>query len=159
MMQMLFNATVDIAIISVGVALLSQFLQDKIMGKNVMKERQQKIKEKRQKMQELLKKSDRKSQEELKEVEKEMMQMTSEMMQGSMRYMMFTLPIFAVVFFIIGSNYGTAIIDLPIALPWIDGKWHTQTNWIGWYIICALLTSMLVKLILNVIQEGERNAK
>jgi len=150
---MLINATTDIALISIAIVLFSQLLQNKFIDRKKMKEHQEKMREHQKRIQELIKQNDKKSQEELKTINDEIMKSTSEMMQASLRFMIITTPIFLIMFFAIGSFYGNETINLPFPIPWIDGKVYNQTNWIGWYVLCAIIASIIIKIILNIIEK------
>src|SRR3989338_4829232 len=94
----MFDPRVEIALISVGIALVSQLLQRKLMPREATQKRQEKIKKHQARMKELANKNDAKSKNELEALEKEMMEEMQVMMQGSTRMMMFSmvfiLPVF-----------------------------------------------------------------
>ncbi|MCH7902674.1 DUF106 domain-containing protein [archaeon] len=155
---MIISPIIEIAVISLGLAISSQIIQNKFVDRKAMKEQQKEIKEKQKRMKELMLKEDQKSKNELEALEKEMMQQMQKMMSGSMKVMMFSLVIFLPAFALLGFFYGEAIIDLPIALPWVANgfdlfnleTWgieiYEQTNWFGWYFTSYLAITILIGL-------------
>ncbi|MCR4335009.1 MAG: EMC3/TMCO1 family protein [archaeon] len=155
---MIINAMVDIAVISLVLAILSQIIQKKFGNKEEMKEKQKLIKEKQTQMKELMGKEDQKSKNELEALEKEMMKHMQEMMSGTMRMMKYSFVVFIPAFAILGFFYGEAIVDLPFAIPWLAngfnlfdfGTWgihlYEQTNWYGWYLLIYLIIAILMNI-------------
>jgi len=140
----------DITIISLFLIVITRFIQGKFIDRDKMESDRKIMGEKRKKMMEISKKKDKQSIKELKKMEEEILQMSSTMMQGTMRYMMYSLPLFLVVFGFLGASYGEAIIDLPVALPWFGGEgflgmqMYEQTNWFGWYFVSYLSISIVL---------------
>ena len=155
---MVVSPIIDIAVISLGLVIASQIIQNKFVDRDAMKKQQKGIKEKQKQMKELMLKEDQKSKNELEAMEKEMMEQMQKMMSGSMKVMMFSLVIFLPAFALLGFFYGESIIDLPISLPWLAdgfdlfnlGTWgveiYEQTNWFGWYFTTYLTTTLLINL-------------
>ncbi len=150
----MFDPQVEIALISVGIALVSQLLQRKLMPREATQKRQEKIKKHQARMKELANKNDAKSKNELETLEKEMMEEMQVMMQGSTRMMMFSMVFILPVFWFLGEAYKEAIVQLPFPIPWFAENWvikfFTETNWIGWYVLCSLVTSLVLNAALNV---------
>ncbi len=152
---MIVSPIVDIAVISVGLAAASQFIQDKYVDRDAMKKQQQEMKDRQKRMKELMQKQDPKSKNELESMEKEMLESMQKMMSGSMKVMMWSLVIFLPALAILGFFYGEAIIQLPIPLPWLSvgfdlfniGTWgimiYNETNWFGWYFVAYLAVAIL----------------
>ncbi len=150
---MFVSPQVDIALISAGVALVSQVLQRKFMPRHETKKRQEKIKKHQERMKELAAKKDTKSKNELEALEKEMMEEMGKMMQGSTRMMMFSMVFVLPMFWFLGENYKEAIVQLPFPIPWFAENWavkfYTETNWVGWYVLCSLVVSLSFQAILR----------
>ena len=153
---MIISPIIEIAVISLGLAISSQIIQNKFVDREGMKKQQKEIKEKQKKMKELMLQEDQKSKNELESLEKEMMGQMQKMMGGTMKVMMYSLVIFLPAFALMGFFYEEAIIDLPIALPWLAngfdlfnlGTWgieiYEQTNWFGWYFTTYLSVTLLI---------------
>ena len=150
---MIFNPTIDIALVSVAGVCISQFLQHKMTDRKKMKEQQKKIGETQKKMNELMKKTDQKSQDELKRMQDDMMKTMNEMMGKNMKFMVVSMVIFLPLYYFLGAVYEKEIVNLPFPIPWLGGSnfimLYTQTSWIGWYIFCSLVMSLLFSAALN----------
>lgn len=146
---------VEIAGISLVLAIVSQIIQNKFMDKEAMKKHQENMKVKQKRMKELMGKEDQKSKNELEALEKELMESMQKMMEGSTRTMMFSLVIFLPAYWLLGHFYEKTTINLPIPIPWLaEGfdlfnfstwgiKIYEQTNWLGWYFLTYLIISMI----------------
>ena len=57
----------------------------------------------------------------------------------------------------LGALYGEAVIDLPIPLPWLGSEsliqLYSQTNWLGWYLVTALTTGIVLSLIFKAVEK------
>ena len=163
---MIFAPIIDIAGISLILAVVSKAIQNKYMDKDAMKAQQEKMKEKQKKMKELMKKEDQKSKNELEALEKEMFEAMQEMMSKSSKVMLVSLVVFLPAFAIIGFLYGEAIINLPLAVPWLMqgfdlfniGTWgiefYEQTNWFGWYFLSYLVITLIINGITSVAKKA-----
>ena len=97
------NPLIDISLITLALVVISRFLQSKLIDKEKQKASQARMKEKQAKIKELMKNTDEKSKQEMNQLQKEMFEEMNETMQGSLRYMMFSMPLFFGVFFVLGS--------------------------------------------------------
>ncbi len=159
---MVFGAMVEIALITVGLTIVSQVLQNKFAHKDEMKAHQEKLKGHQKKMNELMKKDDQRSKQELETVQAEMMEEMNRMMSKSTKVMMFSLVVFLPAFWVLGLFYEKAVIDLPVPLPWLKngfdllniGTWgvevYNQTNWFGWYFVSYLVMTIIIGQIMNI---------
>lgn len=132
------------------------------MNKGQMKAHQAEMKKKQARIKELMKNSDEKSKKELAQLEKELMEGMSQMMKGSMKSMMFTWLLIIPLWAFFGWNYADVVIPLAIPVPfwaawdwvnpasWIQFKLYDTTNWIGWYILVSLLTSIVFGIIIKI---------
>ena len=152
-----FDAMLEIALVAMCLAVVSQVVRRKFVDPKKMKEQQKVMKEKQVKIKELVGKEDGKSKAELQRIQTEMMEVTNEMMQGSMRMMMFTFPVYIVVFWGLGYLFSDVTINLPIQIPWFGDNWsikfYEQTNWIGWYILISLITGITLGVIFNAVEK------
>jgi len=160
-----FDSMLEIALVAICLALVSQIVRRKFVDPKKMKEQQKIMKEKQAKIKELAGKEDSKSKAELQRIQTEMLEVTNEMMQGSMRMMMFTFPVYIIAFWGLGYLYNDVIINLPIQIPWFGENWtikfYEQTNWIGWYVLISLITGITLNFIFNALEKmkGGQNGK
>jgi len=160
------NPLTGIPVIAVGIALVSQFLQRKLDDRKKMKENQAAIKEKQKTMKELLAKGDDASKKQADALQLEMLQMMNESMQGTMKYMLFSFPLFIGIWWVLGFIYFEQIITLPVALPImhrdLSFEITNEISWIWWYIYSMLAISLIINLVLKAIdkrKEAAENAK
>ncbi|PIU21831.1 MAG: hypothetical protein COT15_00195 [Candidatus Diapherotrites archaeon CG08_land_8_20_14_0_20_34_12] len=142
------NAPIDIAIIAFLIAIISQVMRMKFINQKKMKNDQKSLKEKNKRMNELMKNTDEKSKKELEELQKEYLDITKEMMQGNMRYMLFSFPVFIIALYFIKEWYNGIIIPLPFELPFFG----PDVGWLGWYILMALISSLVVSGVMKLIE-------
>ena len=164
---MVISPMVDIVGISLALSIVSQIVQKKFMNRDEMKKHQESMKEKNKRMKELIGKDDHKSKNELEALEKEMLESMQKMMNGSMKVMIASSVVFLPAYWLLGHFYGTAVIDLPIPIPWFvqgfnlfdTATWkgiieiYHQTNWLGWYLLTYLLFSMAMNAIVDFIKK------
>ncbi len=150
---MVFSPQVDIALISVAIATTSQFVQRKLMPREETRKRQEKIKKHQDRMKQLADKKDAKSKNELEALEKEMMNEMGVMMQGSTRMMMFSMLFVVPMFWFLGAHFKDVVVQLPFPFPWFAANWaikfYTETTWVGWYVLCSLVTSLVINAAMN----------
>ena len=151
------DAMLEIALVAMCLAVVSQIVRRKFVDPKKMKEQQKVMKEKQIRIKELAGKEDSKSKAEMQRIQTEMLEVTNEMMQGSMRMMMFTFPVYILAFWGLGYLYGDAVINLPINIPWFGENWsikfYEQTNWVGWYVLISLITGMALGFIFNALEK------
>jgi uncharacterized membrane protein (DUF106 family) len=161
----LFGAMIDLALISIGVSAVLQFVQRKFLNRGQMKVQQEEMKRRQKRMKELMQRQDEKAKSELQQLEKEMMEGMNEMMSGSMKQMFFTMVLIIPLWAFFGWNYADVAINLPIAIPffeafnlfdpmsWFGWKFWEQTSWIGWYVLISLSFSIVFNIILTVFKK------
>ncbi|MDD5148295.1 MAG: EMC3/TMCO1 family protein [Candidatus ainarchaeum sp.] len=151
--MVLISPVVDIAIVSFVMAIVSQILQRKFLDRKKMKESQEQIKQMQKRLNELLKKQDEQSKKEAMRLQNEMLQTMNAQMKGSMKHMLISLPIFWIVFAIVGALYLGVMITAPVALPVIHRNFSfeiTQTiSWLWWYIYCSIIFSIIISIVLK----------
>jgi len=152
---MIVSAIVDIALISLVLAIISQIIQNKFIDREAMKKQQGQIKERQNRMKELMKNDDQKSKNEVEALQKEMMEEMQKMLSGSSKIMISSMVIFLPAFALLGMFYGEAIVQLPIPIPWLAngfdlfniGTWgigiYNETNWFGWYFMSYLTITII----------------
>lgn len=163
--MMFVNPYIDIAIISIALAIVSQIIQAKFVNTPEVKEKRNALNEKSKKIRELLKKKDAKALEEMKKIQSEMSGDYSAIMK-TMPYAFLTLPLYLVAFGYMGGNvlpflggifvngaYSELIFNLPIPLPWLDFQLHSTTNWLGYYAVWILLSTIIIKVGLVVFEK------
>ncbi len=163
---MVFGTMADIALISAGLVIVSQILQNRFAHKDEMKGHQDKIKGHQKKMNELMKKGDQKSKNELETLQAEMMEEMNRMMSKSMKVMMFSLVVFLPAFWVLGHFYEKDVINLPVPLPWLShgfdlftpATWgmeiYNQTNWFGWYFVSYIVLTIIIGQAMNLTKLG-----
>lgn len=152
-----FGPEVDVAIISFGLSVVSQVMSRKFANRDEMMDKQKKMKDKQQRINELMKKEDAQSKRELESLQQEMLEDMQTMMQGSMRMMIFSMIVFVPTFWFIGETYQKAVFNLPVPIPWFGENWsvqiYNQTNWMGWYVLCALVFGIVLNAGLNLMKK------
>lgn len=165
---MFVDPYVDIAVVCVVLALISQAIQAKFVNTPEVKEARERSKEKNKRMRELMKKTDDESVQEMKKIQKEIMDDTMASMK-TMHYAFLTLPLYLVVFGYFGGSsvpfvgglfgngaYTDVVFNLPVALPWIDFQFHETTNWLGYYFVWIMLSTIVIKLGLTVFERMKK---
>jgi len=151
----------EIGLIALAVVVVSKFLQSRMIDKKKQKEAQANMKEKQVKIKELMKAGDEKSKNEMDRLQKEMFEDMNATMQGTMKYMIFSMPLFFGAFFVLGFLYGGMLIEAPFVLPkfqgffflnpftWVPVGWGTETGWLKWYFIIYLIASIAISIALK----------
>jgi uncharacterized membrane protein (DUF106 family) len=123
LLMALFEPAVSIVLTTVALVIVSKILQWKFLDKEKMNSQRQEIKKKQDRAKELLKEGDHKKSE-VEKLQTEIMEMTMEMMQASNKMMFISLPVFLLVFFVLGLVYGDQLIVSLLPLPktfWWNG--------------------------------------
>ena len=167
---MVLGAMAEIAAITVVLALVSQFVQNKYINKDEMKRQQEEIKGKQKRMKELMQKGDQKSKNELDSLEKEMLESMQKMMGSSTKVMIASMVIFIPALLVLGALYANDTIQLPVPVPWLSegfdlfniGTWgveiYTQTNWFGWYFLAYLVVTVIINVALGFIKNNAKKS-
>jgi len=143
------NPMVDIAFISVGVAILSQAIQRLLGSKEAMKKHQDNMKSKQEKMKELMKKTDKQSQQELEKHQAEMLESMNAMMKGSMKMMVVSMIVFIPILYLLRISYeGTIMVPHPynIDIPFFGAT----AGWLEIYIVFSLVASLVLNSLLGI---------
>lgn len=165
---MLVDPTIDIALFSIAVVAFGRIVQEKIGSRKILKEHQEKVKEHQKRIQEITKNKDvsslsEKEKNEVQDLQTQMIKGTQEMMGSTMKQMMYTMPVFLGVFWVLQEFYSGAIVQLAVPVPffslvepfpWITGiQLYSSTNWFGWYILVSLIVSLGINVILKGIEK------
>lgn len=98
---------------------------------------------------EAMKKKDEKKLKELENKQDELLKMTNEMLMLQFKPLLVILPVFFLASSFIRSTFPEFVITLPISLPTPVGfsiVWRNVFGPFGWFIICVLITSLLVEI-------------
>ncbi|MDO8626978.1 MAG: EMC3/TMCO1 family protein [Candidatus Diapherotrites archaeon] len=154
----LFGPLLDVAIIAVCLSIFYQVLQAKFVDRKKMKANQEKMKEHQENIKHLMKRTDENAKKELENAQTEMLQASQEMLQGSMKMMLVSMIVVIPLWGFLGSNYEGILITLPVAVPffsafdwfnpvsWFAIKFYEATNWLGWYFLISIITSLVFTL-------------
>lgn len=160
---MFINPQIDIALIAIALAVVSQVMQHTLTDRKWMKSSQKEMKEKQERIKELMKKGDS-AKGEIERLEKEMMDAMSKMMSGSMRLMLVSMIVFIPALWFLTGTYGNVVVPLPIPIPWLGGEGiipimlYNETNWLGWYLLCSLASSLGLNAVVNIAERRSAGA-
>ncbi len=127
-----------IALVSVGVAIMSSLVRMATLDMKKMREMKEKIKEHQKTLKEATKSSDIKG---AKRAQEELMRLTIENMKHSFRPMIITFVPFILIFYWLREQYGSAGVVASISGFGLD--------WLGWYIICSIISSIILNKLLK----------
>ncbi len=162
---------VDISLVALAVVAVSRLLQARMIDKGKQKAAQARMKEKQAKIKQLMRNNDDKSRQEMQRLQQEMFEEMSETMQGSLRYMMFSLPIFFGAYFVLGMFYGGISFETPFLVPkfegfflfnpftWMPTDWVMHTGWLKWYFITYLIVSIALGIVLKIKEKVTEESK
>ncbi|GEM_PF-1482273 len=170
-----FNPQLEVSLIAIVLTLVSQAVQITFGNKKEMLRHQGEMKKRQDKMKELAKSKHPDAKKQIEEAEKEMLESMNVVMKSSMKLMVASFVIFVPAFFFLSQIYEGLVFGLPIPIPWVAPEpgfdffnpftWfslYSQTNFIGWYALNALIFSLLiVNPIMKFLEKrkGEGNAK
>jgi len=155
-----FNAMVEIALFSIAITLISRLIQEKLVDKKKQKTHQDRMKENQKKMNDLMKRNDETAKKEMEKLQGEALESMNVIMQGNMKYMIFSLPLFLVFYWVLGQLYGGTPITLPFPLPIIHRNFSfeiTSTiSWLWWYIYMGVITSIFINIITSALEGAKK---
>ncbi|RMF89679.1 MAG: DUF106 domain-containing protein [Methanobacteriota archaeon] len=139
-----------IFVVSIIISLITTVVTVKVIDQDEMKRNKKKLKTYQERFTEATKKGDEKR---AKKIQSEMMQVQSQVMKSSFAPMLYTFVPIIIVFrwlyqyaplqtFILEKGY---LVSLPFTLP----RYGTELGWLGWYIICSLMTSTVIRKAFN----------
>jgi uncharacterized membrane protein (DUF106 family) len=145
-----------VAFIAVGVSLFSAFVHRKMVDRKKMDEIREKIE---QHQKEYMKAQKEDNQKKLKQLEKKqsmIFDLVKKNMMMSMKPLFFTMPVFLVIIWLMGAQYGEAgpLMDLPFSVPLLtysvpEINVSNAVSWFGIYLVVALCTGLSVELMLK----------
>ncbi len=153
----------SIGLTTVALVIISKILQAKFLDKEKMKKQRQEIKIKQEKAKELLKEGDHKKKD-AEKIQTEILEMTLEMMQASNKMMFVSLPIFLLIFFVLGFVYGDNLLLSWIPLPktfWLFEmipmpnlfEWRMEAGYRTMYIYYYLYISIIVGIVMKIYEK------
>ena len=128
-----------IALISMGLAIMSALVRKAVLDQDKMRETKEKLKKYHEEMKKATKSGDTKR---LQKSQAEMMKLTMENLKHSFRPMLITFVPFILVFTWLKDQYGSA--GTVVSLFGFD------LGWLGWYLICAMTVSLIINKLLKV---------
>jgi len=128
-----------IALISMGLAVMSALVRKAVLDQEKMKETKEKLKRHQEEMKQATKSGDTKK---LQKAQGEMMKLTMENLKHSFRPMLITFVPFILVFTWLRDQYGSAGTVASLA--------GFDLGWFWWYLICAMAVSIIINKILKV---------
>ena len=150
------NPVLEIIGISFVMVCISQFVQRKLVDRKKMKSNQALMKEKQKRIKELMQKDDQKSKAEVERLQKEMLGLMNQTMQGTMKHMLFTFPVFIVVFWVLSIVYSGILIQLPFAVPVVHRNFSFEItagiSWLWWYIYTSFAFSILFSIVFKALK-------
>lgn len=155
--MVLLNSVIDIALISIGMAIVSRFLQHRFGKRNEMVAVQAQMKEKQKQIQELYKKGDDASKKKADELQSEMMQSMNTMMGANLKVMVISMIVFLPALWALNEWYSKAPVILPFDFLiahrggpfFIWFEIGTVTTWLWWYIAVSLIASVVLGFVLK----------
>jgi len=128
-----------IAIISMGLAIMSALVRKAVLDQDKMRETKEKLKKYQEEMKKATKSGDTKR---LQESQAEMMKLTMENLKHSFRPMLITFVPFILVFTWLKDQYGSAGTVVSL--------FGFNLGWFWWYLICAMTVSLIINKLLKV---------
>jgi len=128
-----------IALISMGLAIMSALVRKAVLDQDKMRETKEKLKKYQEEMKKATKSGDTKR---LQKSQAEMMKLTMENLKHSFRPMLITFVPFILVFMWLKDQYGSA--GTVVSLFGFD------LGWFGWYLVCAMTVSLIINKLLKV---------
>jgi len=128
-----------IALISFGLAVMSALVRNAVLDKDQVKESKEKLKKHQTALKEATKKGDTTG---AKRAQEDLMSVTMENFKQSFKPMMFTMIPFLLVFSWLRKTYG--------GVGTVVGFSGINLGWLGWYIVCSMVASIILNKILKV---------
>jgi uncharacterized membrane protein (DUF106 family) len=146
-----FNVMFGVLVMAILISAIIVFITSKVVDQREIRKMKEKMSKLQEKAREAQKKNDAK---ELSKINKELLAMQSKMMSNSIRPMLFTMvPIILIFSWMRQYHYLTSYIESHgylVALPFSLPIWGSKLEWLGWYILCSIPASSLIRKILKV---------
>lgn len=149
------NPAIEIALIGIGVSVISIILQILLTNKKKQLEIQHKMKERNARMKELIKANTEQSKNEIGLLQKQMLDESMEMMQDNTKYMIVSMIVFLPLLGFVMSFYSKAgvVVNLlkPLAAFNLFGifPFTFASHWFWVYFGACLITSIALSAIVN----------
>ncbi|HEX55116.1 MAG: hypothetical protein DRO94_00820 [Candidatus Altiarchaeales archaeon] len=134
------DAGIAIAGIAIALMIMSSLVRRATVDMEKMKEIKNKLKEHQEVMKEASRSGDMKK---MQRAQEEVMKLTMENLKQSLKPMSITIIPFIMIFTWLKSQYANA--------GTVATLFGFDMNWFWWYFICAVITSILINKILNLI--------
>jgi uncharacterized membrane protein (DUF106 family) len=119
--------------ISFGMVIVSELIKWKFFDKEKVERHQKEMKKKQEILKELMKEGDKRKKE-IDKLQGEMLEHTSEILGASNKLMLVSLPIFLVMFWILGFLYKGLIFEALFPLPkFVDFSIINPFSWFSWF--------------------------
>jgi len=128
-----------IALISMGLAIMSTLVRKAVLDQEKMRETKEKLKRYQEEMKKATKSGDTKK---LQKSQAEMMKLTMENLKHSFRPMLITFVPFVLVFTWLKDQYGS--VGTVVSL------FGFNLGWFWWYLLCAMTVSLIINKLLKV---------
>jgi len=128
-----------IALISMGLAIMSALVRKAVLDQEKMRETKEKLKRYQEEMKKATKSGDTKK---LQKSQAEMMKLTMENLKHSFRPMLITFVPFVLVFTWLKDQYGS--VGTVVSL------FGFNLGWFWWYLLCAMTVSLIINKLLKV---------
>ena len=128
-----------IALISMGLAIMSALVRKAVLDQDKMRETKEKLKKYQEEMKKATKSGDTKK---LQKSQAEMMKLTMENLKHSFRPMLITFVPFILVFTWLKDQYGSAGTVVSL--------FGFNLGWFWWYLLCAMTVSLIINKLLKV---------
>lgn len=139
------NPALVVFLVGVFVSLTMSFVNFKFLGGENARKIKKRIHELRMKMLEAQKSADMKK---MNECLKDILKLNSEYMKLSLKPMLVSLLLFALIVPFLNRTYtGTVVATIPQSLPLIGGF---KLSWFWWYLICTFVVGWIVRKILGI---------
>ncbi|RLI91520.1 MAG: hypothetical protein DRO89_03835 [Candidatus Altiarchaeales archaeon] len=128
-----------IALISIGLAIMSALVRKAVLDQDKMRETKEKLKKYQEEMKKATKSGDTKR---LQKSQAEMMKLTMENLKHSFRPTLITFVPFILVFTWLKDQYGSAGTVVSL--------FGFNLGWFWWYLLCAMTVSLIINKLLEV---------
>ncbi len=149
--------------LAIAVTIFSLYIHKKMVNQEKMEEVRKRMEEHQKKYMEAKKSGDKKLIARLENEQDEIMRAFKENMYQSLKPLFITTPIVLLLLWVMGSAYGPlgAIIELPFGIPFLtrafqDAGIQNGIDWLGLYILIALVVSIIGQIILKRAKGGKK---
>lgn len=143
-----FNVIFGVSVISTLVSAIIVFITAKVVDQKEMKE----LKARMAKYQEKIKEAQQKKElKQMSKLQKEMMRDQGTMMSKSLKPMFYTMIPIILIFSWLSHKIPNGPNDYILTMPFsLTGESNIALGWLGWYILCSIPASMLIKKIFKI---------